>query len=123
VDAWLAGKEFPFLQVRIRSSVTCTSIGTFKEGVDGSVSSYRYDKWDARRTIAYADRPCRINTYGNSFTSCEQVSDGETWQEYLASHLGEPVRNFGIGGYSCTGVSVDEARGTRVAANTSSSHF
>jgi hypothetical protein len=27
------------------------------------------------------------------------VSDGETWPEYIAAHLGEPVRNFGIGGY------------------------
>jgi hypothetical protein len=40
----------------------------------------------------------RINTYGNSFTQCHQVSDGETWQEYLAAHLGEPIRNFGMGG-------------------------
>ena len=47
----------------------------------------------------FAGRPCRINTYGDSFTQCHQVSDGETWQEYLAAHLGEPVRNFGIGGY------------------------
>jgi hypothetical protein len=44
-------------------------------------------------------KPCRINTYGNSFTQCHQVSDGETWQEYLAAHLGEPLRNFGMGGY------------------------
>jgi hypothetical protein len=28
------------------------------------------------------------------------VNDGETWQEILAAHLGEPIRNFGIGGYS-----------------------
>jgi hypothetical protein len=49
--------------------------------------------------INYADRPCRINTYGDSFTQGHQVSDGETWQEYLAAHFGEPVRNFGIGGY------------------------
>ena len=48
----------------------------------------------------YADRPCRINTYGNSFTQCHQVSDYETWQEVLAAHLQEPVRNFGIGGWS-----------------------
>jgi hypothetical protein len=27
------------------------------------------------------------------------VNDGETWQEYLAAHLGEPIRNFGMGGY------------------------
>jgi hypothetical protein len=41
----------------------------------------------------------RINTYGNSFTQCHQVSDGETWQEYLAAPLGEPIRNFGVGGH------------------------
>ncbi|MSU64618.1 MAG: SGNH/GDSL hydrolase family protein [Opitutus sp.] len=40
-----------------------------------------------------------MNTYGNSFTQCHQVSDGETRQEYLAAHLGEPIRNFGVGGY------------------------
>jgi hypothetical protein len=32
-----------------------------------------------------------------SFTQYHQVSDGETWQEYLAAHLGEPVGDFGIG--------------------------
>ena len=53
----------------------------------------------ARTSHRYANRPCRINTYGNSFTECHQVSDGETWQEYLAGHLGEPIRNFGVGGY------------------------
>ena len=45
------------------------------------------------------ERPCRINTYGNSFTQCHQVSDSETWQEYLAGHLGEPIQNFGMGGF------------------------
>ena len=53
----------------------------------------------ARTARAYADKPCRINSYGDSFTQCCQVSDGETWQEYLAGHLGEPIRNFGVGGY------------------------
>lgn len=47
----------------------------------------------------YADQKPRINTYGNSFTQCHQVSDGETWQEYLAAHLGEPIGNFGTGGH------------------------
>jgi hypothetical protein len=28
------------------------------------------------------------------------VSDGETWQEILGAHLCEPIRNFGVGGYS-----------------------
>ena len=50
--------------------------------------------------INYREKPCRINTYGNSFTQCHQVSDHETWQEVLAGHLQEPVRNFGIGGWS-----------------------
>ena len=53
----------------------------------------------ARTSFMYANKPCRINTYGNSFTQCHQVSDGETWQEYVAAHLGEPIRNFGMGGY------------------------
>jgi len=52
-----------------------------------------------RTAHAYPDRPCRINTYGDSFTQCHQVSDSETWQEYLAGHLGEPIRNFGMGGF------------------------
>jgi hypothetical protein len=45
-------------------------------------------------------RACRVHTYGDSFTHCDQVSDGETWQEFLAAHLQEPVKNFGVGGYS-----------------------
>jgi hypothetical protein len=47
----------------------------------------------------YSDKKPRINTYGDSFTQCHQVSDGETWQEYLAAHLGEPIGNFGMGGF------------------------
>jgi hypothetical protein len=55
---------------------------------------------DGRRTShVYGNKTCRINTYGNSFTQCHQVSDAETWQEYLAGHLGEPVQNFGMGGF------------------------
>lgn len=71
-----------------------------QHGIDGSHAIYEYDSDGARRVITHAGRPCRINTYGNSFTSCEQVNDAETWQEMLAAHLCEPVRNFGIGGYS-----------------------
>ena len=70
-----------------------------RDGVDGSHTVYRYGGAGERRLINYADRPCRVNTYGNSFTQCHQVSDGETWQEQLAAHLGEPIRNFGVGGY------------------------
>jgi hypothetical protein len=70
-----------------------------RDGMDGARTVYRYGSAGERRTINFAERPCRLNTYGNSFTQCHQVSDGETWQEHLAAHLGEPIRNFGVGGY------------------------
>src|SRR5262245_59795523 len=99
IDDWLAGRAFPFCKYDPELGYLHID-RDFKEGLDGAVCRYRYDPSGARHVIACADQPCRINTYGNSFTSCEQVSDGETWQEVLAAHLGEPVRNFGIGGYS-----------------------
>jgi hypothetical protein len=68
---------------------------------ESAVSKQVIDTFLDPQKLSWAqfDRPARINTYGNSFTQCHQVSDGETWQEYLAAHLGEPVRNFGMGGY------------------------
>jgi hypothetical protein len=99
VDAWLARKDFPFSKYDPELGYLHVD-RDFAEGLDRAVCRYRYGPDDARLVIASAGEPCRINTYGNSFTSCEQVSDGETWQEVLARHLGEPVRNYGIGGYS-----------------------
>ena len=52
-----------------------------RDGMDDLLSVYTYEPSGARRRRSYADLPCRINTYGNSFTQCHQVSDGETWQE------------------------------------------
>ena len=69
------------------------------DGVDGSYTINRFLPSGERRLLNFTGQPCRINTYGNSFTQCLQVSDGESWQEYLAAHLGEPIRNFGVGGY------------------------
>jgi len=69
------------------------------DGMDSSSTISTVQSNGARTSFMYVDKPCRINTYGNSFTQCHQVSDGETWQEYLAAHLGEPVRNFGMGGF------------------------
>lgn len=69
------------------------------EGIDTSLTISTVQANGARTMFMYKDKPCRINTYGDSFTQCQQVSDGETWQEYLAAHLGEPIRNFGVGGY------------------------
>jgi hypothetical protein len=68
--------------------------------VDDSKGFYQYDDDGARHVINYPGRTCRIHTYGNSFTHCDQVSNGETWQEVLAAHLLEPVRNYGVGGHS-----------------------
>ncbi len=69
------------------------------DGIDKSATISTVQANGARTSFMYAGRKCRINTYGDSFTQCHQVSDGETWQEYLAGHLGEPVRNFGMGGF------------------------
>jgi len=69
------------------------------DGMDKSATLSTVQANGARTSFVYAGRKCRINTYGDSFTQCHQVSDGETWQEYLAGHLGEPIRNFGMGGY------------------------
>ncbi len=69
------------------------------DGIDQSATMSTVQSNGARTSHAYTGRPCRINTYGNSFTLCHQVSDCETWQEYLAGHLAEPIRNFGMGGY------------------------
>ncbi len=71
-----------------------------QDGMDDSWTTYRYEPAGHRKLINYADRPCRINTFGDSYTHCQQVSDGETWQEALAAHIGEPIRNFGCGGQS-----------------------
>lgn len=69
------------------------------EGIDTSATISTITADGARTMLMYKNKPCRINTYGDSFTQCQQVSDGETWQEYLAAHFGEPIRNYGVGGY------------------------
>lgn len=99
VDAWLKQQAFPFSKYDAQLGYLHID-REFPEGMDKAICRYRYDKLGARRMLAHAGEPCRINTYGNSYTSCEQVSDGETWQEALAAHLGEPIRNYGIGAYS-----------------------
>jgi len=77
------------------------TLGRFmpRDGLDGSSTISTSQDNGQRTARAYTEQEARINTYGNSFTQCHQVSDGETWQEYLAAHLGEPIRNFGMGGF------------------------
>jgi hypothetical protein len=69
-------------------------------GVDRSKVFYSYESDGARKVVNFPNRPCRIRTYGNSFTHCSQANNNETWEEYLAAHLQEPVRNYGVGGHS-----------------------
>ncbi len=70
-----------------------------RDGVDGCHTLARYQETGQRQQVNFADQPCRLNTYGDSFTQGHQVSDGETWQEILAAHFCEPIRNFGVGGF------------------------
>jgi hypothetical protein len=70
-----------------------------KWGIDGSRAIATFQSTGARSRFLYASRTPRINSYGNSFTECNQVSDGETWQEYLGAHFGEPIGNYGVGGH------------------------
>lgn len=70
-----------------------------RDGVDGAYTLARYDPRGFRHQVNFAESPCRINTYGDSFTQGHQVGDGETWQEVLAAHFCEPIRNYGIGGF------------------------
>ena len=100
VDDWFDGKAFPFSKHDPELGWLLPD-ARFADGLDGSVSTYRYEENNGpRKLINYTGQPCRINTYGDSYTQCHQVSDGETWQEKLAAHFCEPVRNFGIGGWS-----------------------
>jgi hypothetical protein len=70
-----------------------------RDGVDGCHTLARYQESGQRFQVNFPDQPCRINSYGDSFTQGHQVSDGETWQEILAAHFCEPIRNFGVGGF------------------------
>ena len=70
-----------------------------RDGMDDCYTIGTYAPSGPRKGVNYATDPCRIHTYGDSFTQCHQVSDGETWQEHLAAHFGEPIRNFGVGGF------------------------
>jgi hypothetical protein len=74
-------------------------VGGLPGGIDGSANVGTFQADGARTSFMYKDQKPRINTYGDSFTHGDQVNDGETWQEYLAGHLREPIGNFGVGGY------------------------
>ena len=76
-------------------------LGNFlpQDGIDNSSTINTVQKNGTRSGALYTNRSRRINTYGNSFTQGAQVNDEETWQEYLAAHIGEPIGNYGVGGF------------------------
>ena len=96
VDDWLTRRSYSF-------GFYDPQMGFFldnrseRHGLDNSICYYNYVPGGIRKMFMYADQPCRINTYGDSFVQCEQVNDGESWQEVLAAHLCEPIRNYGTG--------------------------
>lgn len=98
LDVFLSPKELSWAKF---DPVTGYRLGNYmpRDGMDKSSTISTSRSNGARTAQAYVDKRCRINTYGDSFTQCHQVSDAETWQEYLAGHLGEPIRNFGMGGF------------------------
>jgi hypothetical protein len=106
VDNFVRGRQGPEQLSRNQGWVFDSELGWIlcdsirPRSVDGSKGFYTYETNGARKVVNFSERSCRIHTYGNSFTHCDQVSDGETWQEYLAAHLQEPIRNYGVGGYS-----------------------
>lgn len=100
VDDYFEDRAFPFSK-HSQEFGWLLRDAYFQDGVNKSFSVYHYVKPDGERLMSnYADKHCRINSYGNSFTQCHQVSDNETWQEVLAANIQEPVKNFGIGGWS-----------------------
>src|SRR5262249_44075131 len=72
LDEWLRPKKSAFSQYDPLLGYR-NADRTLREGLDDSYVSYHYDDTGARRMINHADRPCRVNTYGSSFTDCEQV--------------------------------------------------
>lgn len=86
VSGWIEGRGTGnYINERHDRAVGWVPVeGTYRHGLDGSLTCYSYDPSGARRMVHQREQPCRINTYGDSFTHCDQVNDGETWQEVLA---------------------------------------
>ncbi len=62
--------------------------------------------WAPRYGTPHGERPTPrtfrrpwMMAFGDSFTHSDEVSDGETWEVYLAERTGTTVYNFGVGGF------------------------
>ena len=63
------------------------------DGVHRTDTFYYANAADGR-ALAPFTAPSRIHAYGDSFTYCDQVNNGETWEDYLSAHLQEPMPHF-----------------------------
>jgi hypothetical protein len=54
---------------------------------------------DGARHAPLPPAPLLAAAYGDSFTHCSEVNDGDTWPVALARQLDVDVRNYGVGGY------------------------
>ena len=66
--------------------------------VAGKTWRANYDP-DGARHAPLPPAPLLAAAYGDSFTHCSEVEDGETWPVALARWLEVDVRNYGVGGY------------------------
>lgn len=62
--------------------------------------------WAPRYPTPHGERPTPrtfqrpwMMAFGDSFTHCDEVADGETWEVFLAERTGTNVYNFGVGGF------------------------
>ncbi len=84
-DQLLGWDSHPETEYEKKNLIDETYVVSF--GVDGS----RVDDLPEKKLL--------INTYGDSFTLCEEVGDHQTWQYFLETQLGYEVKNFGVSGY------------------------
>jgi len=70
----------------------------------GMTSLYRSNGAGVRIDREYSEgrggTKTRIATFGDSYTHCDEVSNGETWQSFLSERdTSLEVLNYGVGGY------------------------
>lgn len=71
-------------------------------GVDQTLTGpveFHIDTAGCRANPGFECTPSEIAVFGDSYTFCRLVGDGETWPHFLSEHLGTNVRNFGVGNY------------------------
>jgi len=71
VEEWTSGRILPYGKTYDSFLGWVHADARIRDVIDGSIVTYSHS--GPRRMSMYADKPCRINTYGNSYTHCDQV--------------------------------------------------